>query len=460
MRALLRTSICAGLLAAVGAQTTSADLSYASRVREHTLANGLKLILVEEHKAPVGVIQIWYRVGSRHEQLGKTGLSHLLEHLMFKGTDQLGPEEYSRIIQRNGGNENAFTSTDSTVYFATLASDRLNVEIGLEADRMQNLKFDDENFAPEHQVVMEERRLRTEDSPIGALFELLNAAAYTAHPYGWPIIGWMNDLRQATRTDAMAYYKLHYVPNNAFVIAVGDFSGDAMIAEIERAFGSIPRGEMPPPARAVEPPQQGERRTVLRREAQLPFVAIAYHVPNLRHADAPALEVLAALLGSGKSSRLHQRLVYEKRSARSAGADYDYTSADPGTLVVYAQPMPKKPAHQLEKDLLEELTRLQKTKVAVPEIDKAKNSLEAGFILAQDSLFYQALLLGQYEIADRWQRIDEYLPRLRAVTADDLQRVAQFYLTAENRTVATLDPLPLPAGQALPPERLPDTRMH
>jgi zinc protease len=448
------------LVAAFWVSAAQAEVSYSSRAREHTLGNGLKLILLEEHKAPVGVIQVWYRVGSRHEQLGKTGLSHLLEHLMFKGTDKLGPEEYSRIIQRNGGNENAFTSTDSTVYFATLASDRLNIEIELEADRMQNLKFDDEQFIPEHQVVMEERRLRTEDSPIGALFELLNAAAYTAHPYGWPIIGWMNDLRQATREDALAYYKLHYVPNNAFLIAVGDFSAEKMIADIERVFGAVPRGDMPPGVRAVEPPQQGERRTVLRREAQLPFVAIAYHTPNLRHPDAPVLEVIAALLGSGKSSRLHERLVYEKRIARSAGSDYDYTSADPGTLVVYAQPMPNKPASLLEKDLLAELTRLQKAPVQERELEKAKSSLEAGFVLAQDSLFYQALLLGKYEIADSWQRIDEYLPRVRAVTSDDIQRVAQTYFTAENRTVATLDPLPVPSGKQLPPEQIPDSRMH
>ncbi len=456
-----RIALIAGLFASVTAHTAAAELSYASRVREHVLDNGLKLILLEEHKAPVAVFQVWYRVGSRNEELGKTGLSHLLEHLMFKGTDKRGPEEYSRIIQRNGGNENAFTSNDNTTYFATLASDRVDVVLELEADRMQNLKFDNEQFTPEHQVVMEERRLRTEDSPVSALFELLNAAAFIAHPYGWPIIGWMSDLQQATREDALAYYRQYYTPNNAFIVAAGDFSADALIREIEKQFGSIPRGAAPPAVRAVEPPQTGERRTTLRREAQLPFVALAHHTPNLKSADAIGLEVLAAVLGNGKSSRLYRHLVYDRRNnARSASANYDYTSADPELFTLYAQPMPGKPVTDIERQLVEEIVQLQKTRVDERELTKVKNSLEAEFILAQDSLFYQALLLGQYEIADKWQRIDDYLPGLRAVTSDDLLRVANTYLVPENRTVATLDPLPMAPGSVPKPERPLDTRVH
>ena len=202
--------------------------SYAERVRETVLPNGLKILLLEDHKAPVAVFQVWYRVGSRNGPLGKTGLSHLLEHVMFKGTKKVGPEEYSKIVQRNGGNDNAFTSEDSTTYFATIASDRLPVVIDLESDRMQNLTFDDAQFTPELQVVMEERRLRTDNNPICALFEQVSSVAYAAHPYQWPIIGWMNDLKQATRQDAMDYYHTYYTPGNAVVVCVGDFSADSL----------------------------------------------------------------------------------------------------------------------------------------------------------------------------------------------------------------------------------------
>lgn len=438
----------------------AAELAYTGRVREHSLPNGLKVLLLEDHKAPVVVFQVWYRVGSRNEQLGKTGLSHLLEHLMFKGTETRGPEEYSRIIQRNGGNENAFTDTDNTTYFATLAADRAQVVVELEADRMANLKFDDAQFVPEHQVVIEERRLRTEDNPLAALFELLAATAYTAHPYQWPIIGWMNDLRQATREDALEYYRTHYAPNNAFIVVVGAVAPDTMLREIEKWFGNITAKPAPPPVRAQEPEQQGERRAVLRRPAELPAVALAYHVPNLRSRDAYALEVLATILGDGKSSRLYRRLVYEQRLARDVGTHYDLVTIDPGLLYVYGQPMPGRTAATLERALLEEIGRLQQTPISAAELEKAQNNLEAAFLLAQDSLFYQALLLGQYEVADRWQRIDDYVPQIRAVTAEDVRRVARQYLIAENRTVAVLEPVPPPEGKAPPKVGPPVGRVH
>src|SRR5215468_4250801 len=233
-------------LATMLAARPAAAASYTERVRETLLPNGLKVLLLEDHKAPVAVFQVWYRVGSRNEHLGKTGLSHLLEHLMFKGTQKYGPEEYSKIIQRNGGNDNAFTTDDNTTYFATLASDRLPVIIDLEADRMHNLSFDEAQFTPEHQVVMEERRLRTDNNPVGSLFELINSVAYTAHPYMWPTIGWMNDLRQATREDALAFYELYYQPNNAFVVCVGDFSSDKLLATIDKSFAAVAAGDPPP----------------------------------------------------------------------------------------------------------------------------------------------------------------------------------------------------------------------
>ncbi|HVO27270.1 MAG TPA: pitrilysin family protein [Candidatus Margulisiibacteriota bacterium] len=444
----------------LGGVPAHAAVSYAERVKETVLPNGLKVLLLEDHKAPVAVFQVWYRVGSRNEQLGKTGLSHLLEHLMFKGTKTVGPEEYSKIIQRNGGNDNAFTAEDATTYFATLASDRVSVVIDLEADRMHNLTFDEAQFTPEHQVVMEERRLRTDNNPVAALFELINSTAYEAHPYGWPIIGFMNDLRQATRDDALTYYRAYYTPVNAFVVCTGDFSSSELMEKISKAFAAVPAGELPPRVRAIEPEQHGERRAVLHREAQLPFVAIGYHVPNLRDKDGAALEVLSAVLAGGESARMHQHLVYEKRLVRDAGASYDLTTIDPSLFTLYAQPLPGKSAAQVEKELLAEVENLQRTAVSEHELTKAKNGLQAHFIFAQDSLFYQALLLGQYESSTSWRDIDTYLPQVLAVRAEDLQRVAGLYLTANNRTVATLDPLPVPPGRRPPAERVPQGTVH
>ncbi len=458
MRKRLWLTICvAWILSGVPVQ---AAVSYADRVQETVLPNGLKVLLLEEHKAPVAVFQVWYRVGSRNEQLGKTGLSHLLEHLMFKGTKTVAPEEYSKIIQRNGGNDNAFTAEDATTYFATLASDRVSVVIDLEADRMHNLTFEDAQFTPEHQVVMEERRLRTDNNPVAALFELISSTAYEAHPYGWPVIGFMNDLRQATRDDALTYYRTYYEPGNAFVVCVGDFSSAELLQKITAAFSPVPASDPPPRVRAIEPQQRGERRAVLRREAQLPFVAIAYHVPNLSDKEAAALEVLSTVLAGGDSARLHQHLVYEKRLARDVGASYDVTTIDPSLFMLYAQPLPDKAVGQLEKELVAEVERLQRTPISEHDLIKAKNGLEAHFIFAQDSLFYQGMLLGQYESSGGWRAIDSYLPKVDAVTAEDLKRVASLYLTAANRTVGTLDPLPVPPGHFVPPARIPQGTVH
>lgn len=435
-------SLLLALLVVCAARPSQAS-SYAERVKEKVLPNGLKVLVLEDHKAPVGVIQVWYRVGSRNEIPGHTGLSHLLEHVMFKGTDKVGPEEYSRLVQKNGGNDNAFTSQDTTVYFASIASDRLPVVIDLEADRMQNLRLTPEVFEPERAVVAEERRLRTEDNPPSALFEAIGGVAYAAHPYGWPVIGWMNDIQTATVDDALAYYKLYYQPSNAFLVIVGDVDADDIFARVEKAFAPIPAQAAPPPMRSVEPEQKGERRVTLRKEAELPMVAVAYHAPNAPHPDSAALEVLNAILGDGQSSRLHKDLVYEKQIARSAGTSYDRQSIDPGLFVLYGQPLPGKKAADLEKALLAEVEAIKAKPVDARELEKVKNAMEADFVFAQDSLFYQGMLLGQFETLGDWRQIDQFMPAVRAVTAEDVQRVARTYLTEENRTVAVLDPLPV-----------------
>lgn len=433
----------AALAAAIAVAPGGAGAAtYADRVVEKTFGNGLKALVLEDHKAPVGVVQVWYRVGSRNETLGSTGLSHLLEHMMFKGTKKVGPEEYSRIIQINGGNENAFTSQDYTTYFATLASDRLTVEVDLEADRMVNLALTPDLFAPERAVVEEERRLRSVDSPTTALFELISATAYTAHPYQWPVIGWMNDLKKATHEDIEAHYRAYYNPSNAFVVVVGDVSAETFLPVLEAAFGALPSRDGAPGVRSVEPEQRGERRVQLKREAELPMVGIAYHVPNITHPDGAVLDVLARVLAGGKSARLYNELVYKRRIALEVGAWYDAKSKDPGLFTFYGQPLPGKDVAAVEAALLDQIEALKTKEIPPRELEKAVNGIEAEFTFAQDSAFYQGLLLGQYEVIGDWRLIDQYLPAVRAVSAGDLQRAARTYLGADTRTVGVLVPLP------------------
>jgi zinc protease len=423
---------------------------YSERVTEAVLANGLKVILLEDHKAPAAVFQVWYRVGGRNESPGRSGLSHLLEHMMFKGTKAVGPEEYARIVQGSGGQTNAFTTEDSTTYYVTIASDRIGVVIDLEADRMRNLELREDLYVAERAVVMEERRLRTDNNPVAALFEQLDATAYVAHPYQLPIIGWMSDIERSTVRDLARHYRTYYVPNNAFIVAVGDFDSAELLADVRAAFEPIPPGAMPPSVRALEPVQRGERRVEVVREAELPFVALAHHVPNLHSRDAAALEILAEILSGGESARLHHELVYRRRLARQVGANFEYASADPGLFVVYGQPLPGTPAADLEAALLAEIDALRETPPVEREIQKAKHAVEAAFVFAQDSLFYQGLLLGRYEVARDWREIDRYLEAVGEVKAEDLARVSRFYLERENRTVATL--VARPGGRADVPE--------
>lgn len=417
-----------------------AEAQMAARVKESTLENGLKILLLEEHKAPVVTIHVWYRVGARNEQPGTTGLSHLLEHMMFKGTSNVGPGQFSRIIRKNGGRDNAFTSDDYTGYFETFASDRIELALKLEADRMRGLLIDPKEAESEKKVVMEERRLRTDDDPVSALREAMAAAAFQAHPYRQPVIGWMTDIEGITRDDLVRYYNTYYVPNNAVLVVVGDFNSDELLPKIRQYFGSIPRGVDPPVVRAVEPAQRGERRVFLKKEAELPFVFMGYHVPNLKHPDNFALEVLAYILSGGKSARIYKSLVYEQQLALFAGGGYHRESIDPNLFPLYASVMPGKTAEEVERALTAEIERLKNESVPDRELQKAKNQIEADFLLGQDSVFNLARRLAEYEIVAGWRAWDAYLPGIRAVTAADLQRAAKTYLTPDNRTVGILIP--------------------
>ena len=317
--------------------TTGSQGAMAEKVQEKVLSNGLKVILLENHKAPEVTFQVWYRIGSRNEEWGKTGLSHMLEHMMFRGTRNIKGEEFTRAVEEIGGHDNAFTSGDFTAYFENVSADQVQVPIDLEADRMQNLLLQEEGFRTEQMVILEERRMRTEDSPQAFLSEQVEATAFQTSPYHWPTIGWYEDIERFTLEDLQRYYKNHYNPANAFLVIVGDFRKDDLLPRLEKAFGSIPPGKMPDQKKGIDPPQTGERRIQVTREAELPYIIMGYHVPNLNHQDSYVLEVIAGILSDGKSSRFYKTLVRDKQLALSADADNALLSQDPN-LFTYLSP--------------------------------------------------------------------------------------------------------------------------
>jgi zinc protease len=418
------------------------------KAEEFILDNGLKVILLENHKAPVVTFQVWHRVGSRNETWRKTGLSHLLEHMMFKGTPAVSGRDFSRIVQENGGNYNAFTSTDYTAYFETMSADRIGVAITLEADRMRNLVLREEDFHTERMVVMEERRQRTDDSPKAYMVEQLHAAAFVEQPYHWPIIGWMDDIKRLKLEDLRAYYERYYSPANSFVVVVGDFKKEEMLAKIKQAFGPFPAGAGVPRTQFVDPPQAGERRIFVKKEARLPAVVHAYKVPNIRDPDSFVLEVIEGVLSNGKSSRLYRKLVREEKIALAVDAGNPLLSVDPDLFMVSAECLPGRTTDEAEKAIDAEIARLKSEPLGERELAKAKNQIEAGFVFSQDSLFSQAMLLARYETALDWRLLDKYIPGIRKVTAGDIMRVAKKYFTPENRTTAVLVPLPIPESRA------------
>lgn len=417
--------------------------------REYILSNGMKVLLVEVPKAPVATVQVWYKVGSRNEVMGRAGLSHMLEHMMFKGTAKYPKGAFSRIIRKNGGVDNAFTGQDFTAYFENLAADRVELALDMEADRMQGLILDANEFQTEREVVKEERRLRTEDDPQSALVEALFAQAFLSHPYHWPVIGWFADLDAMSLDDLQRHYDTFYSPNNATLIVVGDIKADALLPAIKNLFEPIPKGPTPKALTAVEPEQRGERRFLLKREAQVPFVMMGFRTPTYSSDDAYALDVLESILSHGKSSRLYQSLVYDQKNSLAVGAEY-MEQTDPSLFYLYALVSPGQKVESVEESLLKEISRLQNEPPSETEMQRARNQVEAVHIFEQDSNFRYAMLLGQMEtIGAGWRRIDQFVERIRSVTAKDVQRVAKQYLVQDGRTVGIL--LPTPSKQPEPP---------
>ena len=416
--------------------------SYSETVQEYTLKNGLKVLFIEDHKVPLATFQIWYKAGSKDEQFGKTGISHLLEHMMFKGTHEYGKKEFSSIIQRNGGTDNAFTTKDYTMYFSTLSSDRVGLPIKLEADRMANLLLDPKEVAAEKNVVMEERRMRYDDDPQNSLEEEVIATTFKVHPYQWPVIGWMSNIASIEREDLFNYYRTMYSPDNAFIVLSGDIRPEDAAAMIEKEFGKIPSSgkKKKTDLSMAEPEQRGEKYIALRKEAEVPYIVMAYHVPSFPHDDSFALDILSSVLSAGKSSRLYKSLTYEKKLALSSYADYGGTHKYPFLFSVGATAAPGSNIEDIEKALNEEIERMKAELPSEKEVQKAKNQIEAAFVFAQDSNYSRAYYAGIFEMLGDWRLMDKYLEGIRKVRPEEVQAAARKYLTENNKTVGILFP--------------------
>ncbi|MDR2507226.1 MAG: insulinase family protein [Candidatus Accumulibacter sp.] len=416
---------------------------------ERRLPNGLRVIVREDRRAPTVAHMIWYRAGSMDETNGTTGVAHLLEHMMFKGTPAFGPGEFNRIVASVGGHDNAFTSRDFTAYFQQIPKGQLGRMMQLEADRMRHLTLSPKEFEQEIKVVMEERRLRTEDRPQALLSEQMMAVAFQAHPYRAPIIGWMNDLENMTVKDARDWYERWYVPNNAYVVIVGDVDHDAAFALARRHYGSLKPRALPERKPQTEPPQSGLRRLAVKAPAKLPVVLMAYKVPVIRDlendSDPYALEMLAAVLDGNDAARFPRRLIREQQLAASAGAGYDPMTRGPGVFYFHGSPSGGKTRADLEAGFRAEIAHIVENGVAEEELTRAKNQLIASQIYKLDSMFGQAMEIGQMEMSGFSFRHEKRLiEKLRRVTADEVRAVAKKYFDDDHLTVAGLDPQPLP----------------
>lgn len=422
---------------------------------ETTLDNGMQVIVKEDRRAPSVVHMVWYDVGAMDEPEGVSGIAHLLEHLMFKGTEKVGPGEFNKHVAAVGGRDNAFTSRDYTAYFQQIPPAQLGDMMMLEADRMANLKITEALFAPELDVVKEERRLRTEDEPRALVHEQLMATAFQANPYRRPIIGWMTDLDTMTAEDARTWHRNWYAPNNARLVVVGDVDHQAVFDLARHHYGAVAARELPQRRITPEPEQRGPRQSVVRAPAELPYVALAWHAPTLHDPandrDVYALQVLAAVLDGYDGARLPRRLVRESRVAVSVGAGYDGTARGPSLFTLDAAPAAGKTVADVATALRGEIARIQKEGIAEDELERVKTQTIAGEVYKRDSLMGQAMEIGFLEASGlSWRDEAALLEGVRRVTAAEVQAVARKYFTDTTLTRAQLDPLPVPAGQPRP----------
>ena len=419
-----------------GEQLAKADAT----IHEAQLKNGLKLLFMPDHSAPVATVQVWYRAGSRNEQQGKRGLAHLVEHMMFKGSDNVAPEEHARIIAAVGGKDNAFTTEDVTAYFETVPVERLHLALDLEAERMAHLKVDPTHFFKEREVVKEEIRMRQQNDPWGALFEKFSAVAFTTHPYRFAIGGSLEDLDNISRDDVEAFYKTYYAPNNAVLVVVGDSDFATVKAMTEKLFAKIPSKKAPPTVTAVEPPQTETRHVQIYFPTQLPAVLAGYKTPEASNADSDVLSVIETLLGDGQTARIHQALVRQQKLAAFVSV-FNEEHHDPGMFSLLAAYLPGKDPKDIEAALISEVNRLGTEGPSPKELQKAKTQLTAHYLFDLSSIQRVGFHIGFAETVERDYR--SFLAKKTAydkITADDVKRVVTKYLNAQRLTVAYLAP--------------------
>jgi zinc protease len=424
---------------------------------ETTLANGLRVIVKEDRRAPTAVQMVWYRAGSMDEKDGSSGLAHVLEHLMFKGTQKVKSGEFSQRVAAAGGRDNAFTSRDYTAYFQQVPVRALPEMMMLEADRMANLRIPRKGYDQEIKVVMEERRWRTEDDPVSLVHEALNSMAFQAHPYRRPVIGWMDDLLNMTQSDTEQWYRSWYAPNNAWLVIAGDVRHEEVFRLAAKYYGGIKPQVMPERKPQNEPAQKGIRRVVVKAPAKLPYIAMAWKVPKLldvnKDREPYALAVLSAVLDGGAASRFSKNLVRGQKIAQSAGAGYDSTARGESLFVVDGQSAEGHAIGELEAALRGEIKRIQEEGVSPEELARIKTQTIAGQVFKRDSVMGQAMEIGATVVIGMdWRDIDKMLDRIRSVTADEVQAVAKKYFGDDTLTIATLDPQPIdPDAEAKKP---------
>jgi zinc protease len=429
---------------AAAAPSASGAASMAALVtpQEGRLKNGLRVLSLVDPKASVATLQVWYDTGSRNERPGITGISHLFEHMMFKGTKKVAPEEHARLIQNVGGINNAATTWDVTYYWQALPPDQLPLAARLEADRMSNLALNEANLASEREVIKEERRFRVDNQPIGRAVELLTAIAYQSSPYHWPTAGWMNDLDAITLDDARDYYAIHYAPDKAVVVIAGPTTHEANMKLIEKEFGGLKPGKPAPRVALGEQPQHGPRDATIEGEVQLPILLGGYKVPPDSSADAPVMDVIANLLSTGQSSRLYRKLVYEDQTALFA-AGLAIPRKDVGLFYAFCAAKPGRDRDSLETSFFNEFEKLGSEPITPEELARVQSQLEAQFVFGLEQVQDRATIVANAALIDGDPHAAaRRLERWRAVTVEDVQRVAATYLVAQNRCRVWLVPAP------------------
>lgn len=417
---------------------------------EYTLDNGLKLIVKEDRRSPVVVSQLWYKAGSIDELNGTTGVAHVLEHMMFKGTEKIPDGEFSKQIAAAGGNENAFTSRDYTAYHQQLHKRHLPLIMELESDRMRNLILTEVGFEKEINVVMEERRLRTDDKPHSLVYEKMKAVAYQAHPYGRPVIGWMNDLENMTVQDAQEWYDRWYAPNNAILVIVGDVNAAEVLKLAKKYYGNIESRPIVSIAQRkpqTEPPQTGVKRLTVKAPAQLPYLMMGYHAPTIQDVAADwepyALEMLEGVLDGNASARLNKSLVRDQQVANSVSASYVATARGPSMFYLSGTPSEGKTVVELELALNDEIKRIVDEGVTEEELARVRAQVVASHVYQRDSIFSQAMQIGRLEgVGLSYRSLDTMLEKLKAVTTEQVREVAKKFFKEDGLTVAVLDPQP------------------